>query len=352
MIEQEEQNLPNNEEQIAHPLEQNNPIEAVSPVPVEQTITIGEMLRNERLAKGIDFNQIYEATKVRKAYVEALENNDFKALPNMLVARGYMKLYAEFLGLDVNYFVDRFNELFPEEATGSNGPRNPKEQDTKFNIFIPKRQLVPTALRSMNSGGSIQFSMDSRVRINKKLVYNTSLTVGLVLLAIILSNIYFSNTIGSIKTNPRLDKDIQKLEAKVTPEVLQQKKIFNKVTVLAKALNRNYVTVVMDGRLVFRGNMEAGNTKYWEADQYIRIKSSVPRNLEVAVNGENLVRMSDQLDIMEQTYYPLKEGEAAATVVVSTGNLTFQAEEQATVPEKKTVGSSNGGDSQENLFTF
>jgi hypothetical protein len=345
------------DQEIQNPID-NEQAQTVNPEPLNDTVkqeptaTIGDLLREGRLKKGIDFNQIYDATKVRRAYIEALENNDFKALPNMLVARGYMKLYAEFLGLDVNYFVDRFNELFPEEATGSNGPRNPKENDTKFNIFIPKKQLVPTALRSMNSGGGIQFSMDSRVRINKKLVYNTSLTVGLVLLAIILSNIYFSNTVGSIKTNPRLETDVRPLEAKVTPEVLQQKKIFNKVTVLARALNKCYVTVVMDGRLVFRGNMDAGNTKYWEADQYIRIKSSVPRNLELAVNGENPTRMADQIDILEQTYYPLKEGETA-TVVVSTTNVTPEPsplQEQDTA--KTSAADTNNNNSQENLFTF
>jgi len=111
-------------------------------------LTIGELLRKARLEKGIEFNQIYEAIKVRKAYVEALENNDFKALPNMLVARGYMKIYAELLGLDVTYFVSRFNMLFPEEATGSNGPRNPKESLTKFSFLIPICILVILWVRS------------------------------------------------------------------------------------------------------------------------------------------------------------------------------------------------------------
>lgn len=345
------------DQEIQNPID-NEQAQAVNPEPLKDTVkqeptaTIGDLLREGRLKKGIDFNQIYDAIKVRRAYIEALENNDFKALPNMLVARGYMKLYADYLALDVNYFIDRFNELFPEEATGSNGPRNPKEQDTKFNIFIPKKQLVPTALRSMNSGGSIQFSMDSRVRINKKLIYNTALTVGLVLLAIILSNIYFSNTVGAIKTNPRLETDVRPLEAKVTPEVLQQKKIFNKVTVLARALNKSYVTVVMDGRLVFRGNMDAGNTKYWEADQYIRIKSSVPRNLELAVNGENPVRMAEQMDILEQTYYPLKEGETVM-IVNSTANITPEpVAAQSEDTQKNFAGSGDSDNSQGNLFTF
>lgn len=314
----------------------------------KENLTIGEMLKQARLAKGIDFNQIYEATKIRKAYVESLENNDFKSLPNMLVARGYMKLYAEYLNLDVNYFIDRFNNLFPEEATGSNGPRNPKENNTKFDIFIPKQMLVPTALRSMNSGGSIQFSSDPRLKVNKKLVYNISLTVGLVLFAIILSNLYFQNTIGAIKSNPRLQSEVQPLEAKITPEALAQQKIFNKVTILARALKRTYITVVMDGRLVFRGNMDAGNTKYWEADQYIRIKTAIPRNLELAINGEAPVKMADQINMLEQTYYPLKEGQTTTLVTSSNEIQTLQPEQPQEAEQKVPEKSS----SEENLFTF
>jgi len=279
------------------------------PVPAEPIVTresIGERLKKARLEKGVDFNKIYEVTKIRRAYIEALENNDFKNLPNMLVARGYMKVYADFLGLNVTEFVDQFNELFPEEATGSNGPRNPKEQETKFSIFMPKEMLVPTSLRSMN-GNSFRYSLENKFRANKKMAYSFGLAAGFVFLAILLSNVYFKSTISAIKTTPRQESEITPLQAKVTPEMLQVRQKFNKVTVQAKGIGRTYVMVVMDGRLVFRGNLDNDNSKYWEADQYIRIKASVPRNLELIVNGENPVRMSEAMNMEEKTFYPLKE---------------------------------------------
>lgn len=63
--------------------------------------TIGEQLKQARLAKGLTLEQASEATRVRPHYLQALENDQRSALPSTVQGRGFLRLYADYLGLPV-----------------------------------------------------------------------------------------------------------------------------------------------------------------------------------------------------------------------------------------------------------
>lgn len=60
---------------------------------------LGELLRSTREAKGISLAQAEQATKIRRQYLEALEEEDFELLPGEVYVRGFLRNYARFLGL-------------------------------------------------------------------------------------------------------------------------------------------------------------------------------------------------------------------------------------------------------------
>lgn len=61
---------------------------------------IGEMLRRQREARGLSLRDAQIETKIRTRYLEALESGDFAAIPGEVYAKGFLKTYGEFLGLD------------------------------------------------------------------------------------------------------------------------------------------------------------------------------------------------------------------------------------------------------------
>lgn len=61
---------------------------------------MGEMLRRRREARGISIDDAVEATKVRGRYLQAIEDGDWSRLPDIVYARGFVRNYAEFLGID------------------------------------------------------------------------------------------------------------------------------------------------------------------------------------------------------------------------------------------------------------
>lgn len=69
-------------------------------VDLEQNAGPGDVLRETRESLGYSLDQAAEVTRIRRSYLEALENGDLSILPPPTFARGILRSYAQFLGLD------------------------------------------------------------------------------------------------------------------------------------------------------------------------------------------------------------------------------------------------------------
>jgi cytoskeletal protein RodZ len=73
---------------------------------------IGNSLREARMRRGIDFAQAELGTKIRGKYLRALEDEQFDVLPAQTYVKGFLRTYAEYLGLDGQLYVDEYNSRF------------------------------------------------------------------------------------------------------------------------------------------------------------------------------------------------------------------------------------------------
>ncbi len=61
---------------------------------------IGSTLREARKRRKVELSEVEAATKIRRAYLRAIEAEDWEALPGDAYARGFVRTYAGYLGLD------------------------------------------------------------------------------------------------------------------------------------------------------------------------------------------------------------------------------------------------------------
>src|SRR5437868_507001 len=73
---------------------------------------IGSSLREARTRRQIGIAQVEQATKIRGKYLRALEEEQFALLPAQTYVKGFLRTYAEYLGLDGQLYVDEFNSRF------------------------------------------------------------------------------------------------------------------------------------------------------------------------------------------------------------------------------------------------
>lgn len=102
-------------------------------------LTIGETLKQARLDRKITVKTVSQATAIRAKFLEALEADDFESLPSPVQARGFLRIYAEYLGLDAEpLLADLRGEVRPEEETPAETdiPGSPGDEVSSTEISI------------------------------------------------------------------------------------------------------------------------------------------------------------------------------------------------------------------------
>ena len=87
---------------------------------------VSDLLRSRRMSLGYELSEIAVALRIRLAYLEAIEQGRFGDLPGATYATGFLRTYAEHLGLDPQLVLRRFKE----ETSGGLTP--------KPELYLPK----------------------------------------------------------------------------------------------------------------------------------------------------------------------------------------------------------------------
>ena len=90
---------------------------------------IGGSLREARERQALDINDLEAATKIRAKYLRALEDERFDVLPAQTYVKGFLRTYADALGLDGQLYVDEFNSRFAsgdDDLPTVTRPRRPR----------------------------------------------------------------------------------------------------------------------------------------------------------------------------------------------------------------------------------
>ena len=104
-------------------------------------LDIGATLRSAREQRGRSLDDAAEATKIRVSQLAALEEDAFDQLPGPTYARGFLRAYAEYLGLDAQLLIDEFNARFASA---------PWELDDE--VMFPRRRGPRPNRRGRESG--------------------------------------------------------------------------------------------------------------------------------------------------------------------------------------------------------
>jgi cytoskeletal protein RodZ len=101
--------------------------------------SIGQFLKRERLLRDISINDISEATKIIVPYLEALESDKFKGIPGgKPFVIGYLRNYANFVGLDENEVVTRFLQFQDDKEGKKERVHDQKsKEEKKSSNFLP-----------------------------------------------------------------------------------------------------------------------------------------------------------------------------------------------------------------------
>lgn len=136
--------------------------DADAPVdPLHAHETLGQALKAVRHDKGLTLQEVAEITRVRRAYLEAVEETRLDELPSRPFTIGYIRAYASALGLDPEAATERFRMEEPVLDEPLRAPIGvPDEKDPRVAAFLIGALVIVAAIvmwnvaqRSMLAGG-------------------------------------------------------------------------------------------------------------------------------------------------------------------------------------------------------
>ena len=114
------------------------------------TPTIGQRLKTEREEQRLTLEKVFEATRIRVPYLRALEADDLSMLPSPVQARGYLRNYAEFLGLDFELILEEMHAMNAQQASGKViGPADEAASSLQKNNPLREAPPMRPALESI-----------------------------------------------------------------------------------------------------------------------------------------------------------------------------------------------------------
>lgn len=104
--------------------------------------TVGFILKEARISKNLSISEVEKETKIRAKFLEALEADDYSRLPSVSYAKGFVKNYSQFLGLDSGRVLAFFRRQTKDVPRSSILPKGVAEPlNTSFFRLTPARFL-------------------------------------------------------------------------------------------------------------------------------------------------------------------------------------------------------------------
>jgi cytoskeleton protein RodZ len=218
---------------------------------------IGPSLREARTRRGLSPADVHKAVRIRERYLTALEEERWDMLPGDAYTKGFLRTYAEFLGLNGQLYIDEFNARI---AAHEDEP------------------LVPDALKRTRGAGSILFR-----------------TIGGVLLvAAVLGGLAAWKHNGSparptIQSAAAAVPKTTKHVVHSTPRTQPAVATVSAFTVIRATRDKSWLSVRIggpNGKEIFRGTLEQGRTLRYGLAHAIWMRMGRPLALDIRIGNE------------------------------------------------------------------
>ena len=113
---------------------------------------IGEVLEKARKERGLTLEDVEHATKIRKRYLVGLEREDYRVLPDTVYARGFLKTYANYLGLDGEELSREFKDRRKPRRERGISYGAPKQSEFDRPLINPGGLDTPRRRRTVSRG--------------------------------------------------------------------------------------------------------------------------------------------------------------------------------------------------------
>lgn len=303
------------------------------------TMTLGEKLKKFRNDRRLGINDVSKITMIPFKYLEYLENGNYDKLPADVYVKGFLRNYAEILGVDEKIFIRLFNKEkgISKNLKKKNGEVEEKNKPLNISSFVITPKIIATTVISLliltgifylysefgsfsdkprlvilspeknysTSGNSVVVEgvteVDGKIFINDQPVlvdedgnFRESLTVqpGTSNINVKAVNKFEKETVETVTIQSTFQEMIDENEDDNDLNAIAGDKAF-KIDLRVDP-GPVWLSVETDGNLVFSGTMLTGVVQSFEAEEKIIVNSGNGRATLVKFNGKEVGALSQE----------------------------------------------------------
>ena len=243
--------------------------------------SIGKMLRKAREKKGLSLEEVSSQTRIHHNVLRDLEDGNFQLLPSPTYVKGFLKRYAEYLGLQSGPLINQYL---------STHPREPEQ------ILVLRGKKIP------------------RLRLGKFVIAGTLV---LILAIILISGFFAVRALLSRKSaRPAQAPEQMVSSAKtgsagvkksISAPVVSVKKVSGPLRLEVFAEKDAWLEVRCNGKLLFQGVLSKGSREIWQGEDKIRLRIGNAGAFRLNLNGNSLGKLGKEGEILKEVVLT-KEG--------------------------------------------
>lgn len=271
--------------------------------------TVGQLLRGAREARGETLDDVERATHIRTRQLLAIEFDDFGALPSPAQARGFIKNYAQHLGLDLQDVLERYEAAQKKRPPGSTsrpalaGRGDPAPAERA--VTPPQR---PPSLVRVRSSPAAQREVAAgptpppQVRTRRPRLLSADVLVAVVVTLLLVSLLLWGGSqlasglaaatvtptarfaAGLTSAEPTVSQTPAP-EATATLDLPSPAASYSGVNVTVRAELRSWVSVKVDGAETFAGLMPPGEAREFVGHSVVEVVTGNGKGTRIVFNG-------------------------------------------------------------------
>lgn len=280
---------------------------AKPPLPADAILAeIGAQLRERRELISLTMEEVERHTHLRAVFVKALEEGAFDRLPSPVQTRGMLANYAGFLDLDVDAVLLRYADALQARRREkyAETPREKIQTQVK-----PSMPLLRTFIAGDLIFGMVMvailitlaiWGVGRVVSLQEERAEPTAPSIVEVLGDEPLPTASAEATVGTVNEPEAATQDLGGAILAVTEEGTPE--VPANVTVSIFALERVFVRVSVDGKVVFEGRMAPRETQVFNAENQVVILTGDGSALRITYNGRDLGLMGGAGEVVNSVY--------------------------------------------------
>ena len=263
--------------------------------PTDNRSQKGLVLKEAREAKGISLETVHESTKIPLDALKAIEEGYTVRTLSVFYYRGFLKIYAKYLGVTISDVVE---DCKPEKVPERGLEERRAFADDKFSFALsPKLKngiiKVVVALLAIflvikiivwlfhqKPHRAQQISYQEQKTIDKKKIQKISLKPTGNVVSDKKKNV---TEAASAKQSPAILSSTTK-----NSSVAQAQVQSHNIDLVTRAKKDSWLEVKVDGEVVFRSTLKKGSVETWHANKNIELSGKEIGDLELELNGKIL----------------------------------------------------------------